>query len=280
MGYIIKYLAWVFYTLSWWRAKSRCSRRLTARRKVRRAVLRTTRMFRSSAGHCVCRLPLVSPGGSVEPSILELVCVHRVVHSGDGSAAALRLLVPHWCFPVVFFLSHCSVLCGAGHNRVLAVLSVAVVADTLSAYFAFHTYHHVDLLDLAFWGLSLGASSSNWRYQFPYSSLPGTLRSATTGARCPLRRGFLQAVAYFLLSPLLGRLCRSLLVPRRLCRLRFVVDYLVRVPAGGLDVRIAFLDFYVNYASSSSRPGQAGGFQPASSSIGSFAAWALRCLLL
>ena len=40
---------WVFTPPSWWRAKSRCSRRLTTPRKVRRAVLRTSRMLRSGS---------------------------------------------------------------------------------------------------------------------------------------------------------------------------------------------------------------------------------------
>ena len=78
--------------------RSRISRRLASPRKFRRAVLCTSRMSRRGAGPCALRLSFVSPRGSVEPGIRELICVHWAVPNSDGSAPSLRLLVPHGCF--------------------------------------------------------------------------------------------------------------------------------------------------------------------------------------
>ena len=80
------------------------------------------------------RFSCVSPRYSVEPGIRELICVHRAAPNCDGSAPALRFLVPH-----VFFFSRSggrvSFLTAAYfvefHKRVIAAFSVAVVIYSL-----------------------------------------------------------------------------------------------------------------------------------------------------
>ena len=95
--------------------KSRISRRLTSPRKFRRAVLCTSRMSRSGAGPCALRLSCVSPRGSVEPGIRELICPQgftqqRRVRSCSPLSLSSRVFLQsleRWSF-----LSHCYVFCG------------------------------------------------------------------------------------------------------------------------------------------------------------------------
>ena len=142
---IIGYLVRVLTPHSCHRVKSRISRKLTSPRKFRRAVLCTSRVSRSSASPCALRLSCVSPRGSAERGIREPFCVHRAVPNSDGSAPALRLLVPHGCFSSrwggrVSFLT--AAYFAELHNRVIAT------ADILSACFTFYMYRLILLLSV------------------------------------------------------------------------------------------------------------------------------------